>query len=271
VLVNSKRGSERADEARLLFKRYRDDGDVGARDALASQFLPLARHLANRYGYDNPQAEDLVQVASIGLLKSIDRFDPDRGVPFPAFATPTILGELKRYFRDKSWTVRAPRELQELSIKVARAGDDLEAELGRVPTAAQVAERIGGTIEQVLDAHVAASARRGVSLDRPGGDGGDESASLGETYGVIDHALSRAEDAVTVERLMSVLGERERLLLRLRFVEDLTQVEIAEQLGISQMHVSRLIRQSIVRLQIAAGETPSPLPGRSRPRSTRST
>jgi RNA polymerase sigma-B factor len=219
---------------------------------LASEYLPLAKHLAKRYGHDNTHAEDLVQVASIGLLKAIDRFDPDRGIAFSSFATPTILGELKRYFRDKSWTVRAPRDLQELTLKVARAGEQLETELGRAPTAAQVAERIGATVEQVLDARVAASARRGVSLDRPAGD--DDGATLGETYGVIDRDLSRAEDAVTVQRLMGVLGERERLILRLRFTDDLTQAEIAARLGVSQMHVSRLIRQSITRLQVAAGE-----------------
>ena len=199
-----------------------------------------------------------MQVASLGLLHAIDRFDPDRGIAFSSFATPTILGEIKRYFRDKSWTVRVPRDLQELSLKVARAGEELEIELGRVPTAAQVAERTGATVEQVLDARVAASARKGVSLDRPGGDGEDGGASLGESFGVVDHALARAEAAVTVERLMTVLGERERLILKLRFVNDLTQAEIGERLGLSQMHVSRLIRQSIAQLQIAAGETPSP-------------
>ena len=230
--------------------------------------MPLARHLARRYGRDSSQAEDLEQVASLGLLKAIDRFDPDRGIAFSSFATPTILGELKRYFRDKSWTVRVPRDLQELSLKVARAADELETELGRAPTAAQVAERVGVTVEQVLDARVAASARRGVSLDRPGGDDDDDGATLGETFGVTDRALDLAEDAVTVERLMTVLSERDRLVLRLRFADDLTQAEIGERLGISQMHVSRLIRQSIAQLQAAAGRNAVDFVGRSRARST---
>jgi RNA polymerase sigma-B factor len=246
--------AERADQAHRLFKRYRDHGDLAARDALASEFLPLARHLARRYGHDSSLADDLVQVASLGLLKAIDRFDPDRGIAFSSFATPTILGELKRYFRDKSWTVRVPRDLQELSLKVARAADALETELGRTPTAAQVADRLDVTIEQVLDARVAMSARRGVSLDRPAGDADDEGASLAESFGVVDEALERAEDTVTVERLLTVLDERERLILKLRFVNDLTQAEIGARLGISQMHVSRLIRRSITRLQLAAGE-----------------
>jgi RNA polymerase sigma-B factor len=261
------RQRERDEAARRLFRRYRDTGDLRARDALASEFLPLAKHLARRYGRDNSQAEDLVQVASLGLLKAIDRFDPDRGIAFSSFAAPTILGELKRYFRDKSWTVRVPRDLQELWLKVARAADELERELGRAPTAGQVAERVGVTVEQVLDARVAASARTGVSLDRPGGDGDDEGASLGETFGVADRALELAEDAVTVERLMTVLSERDRLALRLRFADDLTQAEIGQRLGISQMHVSRVIRQAITQLQAAAGEAPSPSVGRSRARS----
>ena len=256
--LRSESSVERAEEARRLFRRYRDDGDLAARDALTAQFLPLARHLAGRYGRHSTQAEDLVQVASLGLLKAIGRFDPDRGIPFSSFAAPTIVGELKRYFRDKSWTVRVPRDLQELSLKVGRAADALEGELGRAPTAAQVAERVGVGVEQVLDARVAAGARTGVSLDRPYGDADGQRASLGETFGVIDQALDRAEDAVTVERLMTVLDERERLVLRLRFVEDLTQAEIGERIGISQMHVSRLIRRSIARLQVAAGESPSP-------------
>jgi RNA polymerase sigma-B factor len=244
--------SDRLLEDRRLFERYRRTGDVAAREALVDRFLPLAKHLARRYGRDSWHAEDLVQVASLGLLKAIDRFDADRGIAFSSFATPTIVGELKRYFRDKSWTVRVPRELQELSLNVNRAADALEGELGRAPTAAQVADRVGVSVEHVLEARVAASARHGLSLERPGGDSDDEDATLGDRLGVVDEDLSRAEDTVTVQRLMSSLAERERTILHLRFHEDLTQSEIAQRLGLSQMHVSRLIRQSITRLRAEA-------------------
>ena len=152
-----------------LFARYRLDGDLAARDALVDEFLPLARHLAKRYGRESPQAEDLFQVASMGLLKAIDRFDPELGNAFSSFAAPTILGEIKRYFRDKSWTVRVPRDLQERSLNVSRATDELESELGRAPTASEVAERTESSVEQVLEARVAASARHGLSLDHPSG------------------------------------------------------------------------------------------------------
>jgi RNA polymerase sigma-B factor len=244
---------DRHTEDRRLFERYRRTGEVAARDALVERFLPLAKHLARRYGRESQHAEDLVQVASLGLLKAIDRFDLDREIAFASFATPTIIGELKRYFRDKSWTVRVPRDLQELTLKVNRTADELEGELGRAPTAAQVADRVGVTVEEVLEARVAASARHGLSLDRPGGESDDEDASLGDRLGVVDESLSRTEDAVTVERLMASLAERERTILHLRFHEDLTQMEIAQRLGLSQMHVSRLIRQSITRLRAAAG------------------
>ena len=219
------------------------------------RFLPLAKHLARRYGRESWHAEDLVQVASLGLLKAIDRFDAERGIAFSSFATPTIVGELKRYFRDKSWTVRVPRDLQELTLNVNRAADELEGELGRAPTAAQVADRLGVTVEQVLEARVAASARHGLSLERPGGDSDDEDATLGDRLGAVDDDLARAEDTVTVQRLMSSLAERERTILHLRFHEDLTQMEIAQRLGLSQMHVSRLIRQSITRLRAEADGT----------------
>jgi RNA polymerase sigma-B factor len=239
-----------------LFARYRHDGDLAARDALVDEFLPLARHLVRRYGRENRHAEDLFQVASMGLLKAIDRFDPELGNAFTTFAAPTILGEIKRYFRDKSWTVRVPRDLQELALKVSRVTDELERELGRIPTASEVAERTGSSVEHVLEARVAAGARHGLSLDRPGGDADDEGASIAARFGVTDAALARAEDTATVEQLVVCLGERERTILHLRFHEDLTQAEIGHRLGISQMHVSRLIRESIARLRTIAEQTP---------------
>ena len=235
-----------------LFERYRRDGDTAARDALVTKYLPLARHLARRFGRGSTQSDDLFQVASLGLLKAIDRFEAGRGLAFTSFATPTIVGELKRYFRDKGWAVRVPRGLQEMAVKVRHVIDELESELGRAPTAIQVAERAGVSIEDVLEAREASTAQHGLSLSRPARGADDDDQTLGDTLGLEDRGLSRAEDAATVSGLVSSLGERERTILRLRFHEDLTQAEIAQRLGISQMHVSRLLRQSLERLRILA-------------------
>ena len=238
-----------------MFDRYVRDGDVAARDALVERYLPLARNLARRFGRDSPHAEDLVQVASLGLLKAIERFEPSRGLAFSSFATPTIVGELKRYFRDKGWAVRVPRDLQERTVRVRRSADELESELGRTPTAAELAERVGATVEEVLEARVAAGAQHGLSFSRPAGgaDEGDDH-TLGDTLGAEDQALSSVEDAATIDGLLSHLDDRERTILRLRFHDDLTQSEIGQQLGISQMQVSRLLRQSLARLHVFAHE-----------------
>jgi RNA polymerase sigma-B factor len=194
-----------------------------------------------------------MQVASIGLLNAIDRFDPAREIAFSSFAVPTILGEIKRYFfRDKGWSVRVPRDLQERALTIERVSDELERELGRTPTAAQLAERMDVTVEQVLEARLAGSAHHGVSLNRARGDEDDDGHSLVDTLGYTDEDLSRAEDAVTVERLMASLDERERAVLNLRFKDDLTQAEIGARVAVSQMHVSRILRQAIERLRAAA-------------------
>jgi len=243
----------RAREDRRLLERYHGEGDRGARDALVERFLPLARQLARRYQRGGEPLDDLTQVASLGLLKAIDRFDPDRDTAFSSFAVPTILGELKRHFRDRGWSVRVPRDLQEMSVRVDRVAEELSRELGRAPTPAEIAKNIGATTEQVLEAREAAGAYRAVSLDRPRDDG-EESDGMAETMGVEDPGFGLAEDAATVERLMGVLSEREREVLRLRFAEDLTQSEIGARIGVSQMHVSRLIRQAVARLREAAQE-----------------
>jgi RNA polymerase sigma-B factor len=246
-----------AAESRRLFHRYTRTRDPAARDALVTRFLPLARHLSRRYGYDSHHDDDLFQVASLGLLKAVERFDPARGIAFSSFATPTIVGELKRYFRDRAWIVRVPRDLQEATLKVRRLTDELERELGRPPTAAQVAQRAGISVEHVLEAREASGAQYGLSLDRPDRAGEGDEQTLADRIGGDDRALAHAEDAATVERLMEALDERERTILRLRFHDDLTQAEIAEHMGISQMHVSRLIRRSITRLHVLAG-APTP-------------
>ena len=246
----------RSREDRRLLTQYHRAGDPAARDALVERFLPLARQLARRYQRGGEPLDDLVQVASLGLLKAIDRFDPERETAFSSFAVPTILGELKRHFRDKGWSVRVPRDLQELAVKVDRVGEQMSRELGRAPTPTEIAESIGASTEQVLEAREAAAAYRAVSLDRPRDEEEDDSG-IADSVGADDPGFGLAEDAATVERLMRVLTDREREVLRLRFEEDLTQSEIGTRVGVSQMHVSRLIRQSIARLrEVAAGGQP---------------
>jgi RNA polymerase sigma-B factor len=247
----------RAQEDRRLLERYHRQGDPAAREALVERFLPLARQLARRYQRGGEQLDDLIQVASLGLLKAIDRFDPARETAFSSFAVPTILGELKRHFRDKGWSVRVPRDLQELAVKVDRVGDEMSRELGRMPTPAEIAERTGSTLEAVLEAREAAGAYRAVSLDRPRSEDEEDGDSYADAVGVDDPGFGLAEDAATVERLMRVLSDREREVLRLRFAEDLTQSEIGRRVGVSQMHVSRLIRQSVSRLREAAEAPPA--------------
>src|SRR4051794_30549628 len=231
-----------------LFERYRRDGDTAARDALVDRYLALAYHLARRYRNGEAHADDVAQVASIGLLNAIDRFDPDRGTAFSTFAVPTILGEIKRYFRDKGWAVRVPRALQELARDVERVSEELEVELGRVPTALQLAQRLDLSVEDVLEARVAGWAHYGVSLDRPTRDD-DEHRTLGESLGITDAGFRHAEDAISFETLVAGLGERQRRVLQLRFREDLTQAEIAQRVGLSQMHVSRILRQAVEELR----------------------
>jgi RNA polymerase sigma-B factor len=240
----TKRQTALRDQA--LFARYRRDRDPATREMLVSRFLPLALHLARRYR-TRADNDDLAQIASIGLLKAIDRFDPERGLAFSSFAVPTILGELKRYFRDHGWTVRVPRHLQELTLQLERATEQLTGTLGRAPTAAELAEHVHADVEHVLEALAARSAHRPDSLDRPISDGEDDFMSrLG---GQEDPNFARAEDAATISALLDGLTERERLILELRFRHDLTQAEIGRRVGVSQMQVSRSIRTSITTLQ----------------------
>ncbi|HLM35285.1 MAG TPA: SigB/SigF/SigG family RNA polymerase sigma factor [Gaiellaceae bacterium] len=244
----------RAQEDRRLLVRYHREGDPAAREQLVERFLPLARQLARRYQRGGEQLDDLIQVASLGLLKAIDRFDPGRETAFSSFAVPTILGELKRHFRDKGWSVRVPRDLQEMAVRVDRIADEMSREIGRAPTPGEIAERTGTSLEQVLEAREASAAYRAVSLDRPRSEDEEEGDSFADAVGAEDPGFGHAEDAATVDRLMRVLSEREREVLRLRFEEDLTQSEIGQRVGVSQMHVSRLIRQSIARLREEADQ-----------------
>ena len=237
-------------EERALFARLAEDRSPATRDALVERFMPLARQLARRYG-GGYELEDLEQVAAIGLVKAIGRFDPERGLAFSSFAFPTIMGELKRHLRDHGWSVRVPRDVQERYVRVERATGELATELGRAPTVAELAERAGSTVEQVLEARQATTARRADSLDQPR-NGGDDPDAAGIEIAIDEAGFATAEHAAVLDDLLGCLTARERLVLRLRFGEDLTQSEIGEVVGVSQMHVSRLIRRAISQLQDAA-------------------
>ncbi len=237
-------GARRNDEERQLFEAYLERGDLSARERLVTRFLPLARQLARRYGAAGEPIDDLIQVASVGLVKAIDRYELDRGTAFSSFAVPTILGEVKRHFRDAGWTIRVPRAIQERRIKVNRAIPALTAKLGRSPTPAEIAESIGATSEEVLEALEAAVAYEPVSLDTsPGSEDDDE--AWAQSVGAEDPGYELVEHGTVLGPAMRALPERERMILQMRFVHDMTQSEIANRIGISQMHVSRLIRRAL--------------------------
>jgi RNA polymerase sigma-B factor len=245
---------QRRERDHALLVRYHVDGDVAAREELVLRFLPLARQLAGRYRGSGESQEDLVQVACLGLLKAVDRFEPDRGHAFTKYAVPTMLGELKRHFRDKGWAVHVPRATQELVLKVSEAMSRLPARLGRAPTPRDVAASIGAPVEAVLEAMEAATAYEATSLDAPRpGEDDDGGWTLGDSVSEHEHGYELVEIGESLRGSMEALPERERLILQLRFEQDLTQAEIADQVGVSQMHVSRLLRRSLDRL--AAGSS----------------
>jgi RNA polymerase sigma-B factor len=244
-------GGGRPAEDRALFERYLDRGDPVDRDMLIERFMPLARQLARRYQRPDVPFDDVFQVACVGLIHAIDRFDLERGVAFSSYAVPTILGEIKRYFRDRTWSVRVPRDLQDLALKVDRAIADLTVRLHREPTVAELGAKVGATEEEVVEALAAFGALRSSSLDEPVHTD-DETGLLGDALGIEEEEYDRAEDRATVASLMRGITPREREILRLRFTEDLTQAEIATIVGLSQMQVSRIIRQAVARLRAYA-------------------
>ena len=254
------RGAERTREDRALFLRYHQDGDAQARDQLVERFLPLARQLARRYQRASEPLDDLLQVASMGLIKAIDRFDLEREIAFSSYAVPTILGELKRYFRDRTWAVRVPRDLQELTLKVDRAVSELADGLHRQPSVAEIAEAVGTEQEDVLEALQAGGAYRAVSFDAPRSANDDEPATLADSIGIDEHGFNRAEERATLASLLAAVTPREREVLRMRFEEDMTQAEIGAVIGVSQMQVSRVIRQALARLRLIADADPSASP-----------
>ncbi|SNT47869.1 RNA polymerase sigma-B factor [Asanoa hainanensis] len=219
-----------------------------AREKAIEAWLPLARHLAQRYTGRGEPTDDLVQTASLGLVKAIDRFEPDRGIDFAGFAIPTIIGELKRHFRDRTWSVRVPRRLQELRLAITTAETVLTQALGRSPTVADVAAHLGVSEDDVLDGLEGARAYRASSLSTPIGDGGD-ATELGELLGGDDPEFELAENRLVLGPALGILDDRERRIVILRFHGNLTQAQIADQVGISQMHVSRLITRALAKLR----------------------
>jgi len=231
-----------------LFERWQSHGDRRARELLVERFMPVARKLAWRYRGAREPLEDLVQVASVGLLNAIDRFDATRGTSFTSFAVPTIIGEIKRYFRDLGWSVHVPRSSQELALKVENAQRKLMPAIGRSPTVQELAQYLELSIEDVLDALEASAAHHSTSLDAPRQDGDEEVGTLADSLGTDDERFELIELGATIAPAARQLTERERHVLALRFLEDRTQSEIAEQIGVSQMQVSRILRQSVARL-----------------------
>jgi RNA polymerase sigma-B factor len=241
---------------KILLRRYHEDGDLQAREKLIEQYMSLVRSLARRYSYRGEQLEDLVQIGAIGLIKAIDRFDLERGVELTTYATPNIIGEIKRHFRDKGWSVRVPRGLQELNVQLSRLIEQLTVQLGRSPTIPELAKAAGSEEEEVLEALESGRAYSSLSLSTGGTqDDGEELDPL-ESIGSEEHQYEVSEDRAILAPGFKVLDERERKILHLRFFEGLTQSQIAQHVGISQMHVSRLIRRSLekIREEIAAEE-----------------
>ncbi|HYF27933.1 MAG TPA: SigB/SigF/SigG family RNA polymerase sigma factor [Baekduia sp.] len=235
-----------AEDVRDLLARWREEGDVRARDEVVQRMMPLTRSLARRYANKGEPLEDLEQVASVGLLKAIERFDLDRDVRFATFAVPTIAGEIKRHFRDRGWMLRVPRDVQELAGRLSGVREGLTCELGRSPTVAELAQAAGAGQEQVVEALCAGDAYRTLSLDEPLGEDGEALDAIG----CDDDGFRQAEHRVVLHDGLAGLPEREREILRLRFSEGLTQREIADEVGISQMHVSRLLRRSVEHLRV---------------------
>jgi RNA polymerase sigma-B factor len=244
------KGSEQRIDER--FAVYRRTGDRRLRDELVEEHAPLAHFLASRFANRGESRDDLVQVALVGLFKAVERFDPGRGLQFSTFATPTILGELKRHFRDRGWAVRVPRRVQELHLQLGRIVSTLGQEEGRSPTPAEVAERAGVSEEAVLEAMEAGSLYRLVSLDASVAPDDDEGNELASCLGDHDPEFERIEHRSEIAELLDVLPARERRIVELRFFESMTQSEIAERVGVSQMHVSRLLTRSLERLRAEA-------------------
>lgn len=225
------------------------------RNSIIERCLPLADHIARRYRNRGEPLEDLVQVARVGLMNAVNRFDVESGADFLAFAVPTMMGEVRRYFRDHGWSVKVPRRLKDLNFQLKRARDELSQQLGRAPTAGEIATHLGIEREEVLQATIAASAYSTLSSDVPAPADGFDGRSVARSFGDLDANLDKVLDAETVRPLLAALPRREQTVLQLRFFANMTQTQIAERLGISQMHVSRLLSRSLATLRKQA-QTP---------------
>jgi RNA polymerase sigma-B factor len=242
--------TERDDDA--LLAAFAERPDPQLREALVERYLPLARSIARRYARGAEPLDDLVQVASVGLLKALDRYSPDRGVAFSSYAVPTIAGEVRRYFRDRTWAVRPPRGLQERALAVEKSAAELTNRLGRSPTVRQIGQALELEDEEVLEAMEALRAGHATSLSAPRGSDEEGDQTLGDTLGSEEHGFALAEHRVVYEQLADTLTARERLVVELRFGEDLTQEEIGKRVGVSQMQVSRVLRQAVAKLEAQA-------------------
>jgi len=242
--------SKEREDLRRKFHEYAQTRDRGLRDELVTAHMGLAEYLARRFTNRGEPLDDLVQVAALGLLKAVDRFDPERGLEFSTYATPTIVGELKRHFRDKGWAVRVPRRVQELHLRLGSVISTLSQEMGRSPTIGEIAQAAAVSEEEVLEAIEAGHAYRFTSLDAPSGN--DDELSLSAQLGQEDQGLLDSEHRVTLSPLIAQFPPRERMILHLRFFEGMTQSEIATRLGISQMHVSRLLARALAQLRTQA-------------------
>jgi RNA polymerase sigma-B factor len=247
--VHPRVSSRANDDYSELFARWQEQGDASARDALVEQFMPLARSLARRYDRSSEPYEDLLQVAALGLLKAIDRFDRERGPSFASFAIPTILGEMRRYFRDSGWSLHVPRGDKERALKVRDAQEAFANTHGHAPTVSQLAQFLEFEDEQVIDALLAIQAYESLSLDAPRPGAEDEAITYGDAVGADDDRYELVELDATVVAVLDQIPVRERQILRMRFIDGLTQTQIASRVGVSQMQVSRLLRRSLDQLR----------------------
>lgn len=237
------------ERTRELFRRYKEEGDEEAREQLIVSHVNLVRYIAAKFKNRGEPLDDLIQVGTIGLIKAIDRFDPSRGLEFTTYATPTIMGEIKRHFRDKGWTIRVPRRLQELSAKVNSTTDELTARLQRSPLIEEVAEYLGTTADEVLEAMESSSAYSSVPLEAQGGNEDDDAPSVIDRYASVDGDLEASDDRMVLEEVIGEFPEADQQAIRMRFIDGMTQVEIAKRLGISQVQVSRMLRRALRRIQ----------------------
>lgn len=237
------------ERTRELFRRYKEEGDEEAREQLIVSHVNLVRYIAAKFKNRGEPLDDLIQVGTIGLIKAIDRFDPSRGLEFTTYATPTIMGEIKRHFRDKGWTIRVPRRLQELSAKVNSATDELTAQLQRSPSIEEVAYYLGTTADEVLEAMESSSAYSSVPLEGQGNNEEDDAPSVIDRYASVDGDLEASDDRMVLEEVIGEFPEADQQAIRMRFIDGMTQVEIAKRLGISQVQVSRMLRRALRRIQ----------------------